>query len=100
MKQYFIKRILLAGGILFTVPATLLAQDKIKEKTKDVEQIIITRKGDNTEKTVIELQGDKVIVNGKNVNDLKDGNVTVRRKKVKDIEALVESRVRNGGDNF
>lgn len=101
MKQYFIKRILLAGSILFTVPATLLAQDKVKDKNKDVEQIIITRKGDDAEKTVIEIQGDKVIVNGKDVKDTKDGDVTVRRKKVKDIEALVESRVRNAEDfNF
>jgi serine protease Do len=101
MKQYFIKRILLAGSILFAVPATLLAQDKVKDKNKDVEQIIITRKGDDAKKTVIEIQGDKVIVNGKDVNDIKDGDVTVRRKKVKDIEALVESRIPNAEDfNF
>lgn len=91
MKQYFFNRILLAGTILFTAPVSLFAQEKAKDK--DVEQIIITRKGNNNEKTVIEIQGDKVKVNGKNVTDLKDGDVTVRRKKVKDIDALVESRV-------
>lgn len=103
MKQYFIRRILLAGAILFTTSASLLAQDaeKDKVKNKDVEQIIITRKGDASGKTVIEIQGDNVIVNGKNVKELKDEDVTVRRKKVKDIEALVEDRVRRVEDlNF
>jgi serine protease Do len=93
MKRFFIRRILLAGAILFTVPAALWAQNKKEEKVQDVEQIIITRKGDVDKKTVIEIQGDNVKVNGKNVNDIKDGDVTVRRKKVKDIEALVESKL-------
>jgi serine protease Do len=102
MKQYFFRRILLAGVILFTVQASLLAQDneKDKVKNKDVEQIIITRKGDGTEKTVIEIQGENVIVNGKNVKDIKDGDVTVRRKKVKDMEALVQGRLRNSQDRL
>ena len=32
MKRFFIRRILLAGAILFTVPAALWAQNKKEEK--------------------------------------------------------------------
>ncbi|MCU7551087.1 PDZ domain-containing protein [Chitinophagaceae bacterium LB-8] len=96
MKQFFTRRILLAGAILVSAPASLLAQDNTKDKVKntDVEQIIITRKGDDSKKTVIEIQGDKVMINGKNVNDIKDGEISVRLKKVKDMDALVEDKVR------
>ncbi len=99
MKRFFMRQIL--GAILFSVPVALFAQDnkgqenkEEKDKSKDIEQIIITRKGDTNEKTVIELRGEDVIVNGKNIKDIKDGDVTVRRKKVKDLEALVSSRLR------
>jgi serine protease Do len=73
-----------------TAPLTVLAQkddkDKVKEK-KEAEQIIITRKNSSDEKTVIEINGDKVTVNGKPVDE-KDGDVTVRRHKIKDTWTL------------
>ena len=98
MKQYFVKKMVIAGFVMLAVPASLWAQkekDK-EEKDKDkneVEQIIITRKGAADEKTVIEINGDKVKVNGKNVEDLKNEEVTVRRNKLRDVRALNRTRV-------
>jgi len=78
---------LFVGVALLTVPS-VFAQDKTdKEKDKkDVQQIIITRKGNVDGKTVIEINGDKVLVDGKEVKD-KDGDVTVRIHKIKDATA-------------
>lgn len=98
MKQV-IKKIfftILAAALL--TPVTLLAQKENKEKEvkekKEAEQIIITRKGKKDEKVVVEVIGDKVIVNGKELKeDDKDGDVTVRRHKIKDVLAF-------GGDDF
>ena len=68
---------------------------KTDEKDKkEGEQIIITRKGNKDDKVVVELNGDKVIVNGKELKDNDDeGDVTVHRRKIKDVWAF-------GGDEF
>ncbi len=91
MKQVIKKIPFLFLAIAVAAPASLLAQDEKKDK-KEAEQIIITRKGDKDEKIVIEVVGDKVTVNGKEVKD-KDGEVTVRRHKIKDVWAF-------GGNNL
>lgn len=82
MKQVIMKRLLIAGIALLTVPASVLAQkEKEKEdkekKEKDVQTIVITRTGDKNEKMVVEVNGDKITVNGKDVKDLKDVDVHV-----------------------
>lgn len=97
MKQVIRKFSFLVLTAAFVLPASLKAQDakdkEIKEK-KEAEQIIITRKGSKDQKVVIEVTGDKVIVNGKEVNDKdKDGDITVRRNKIKDVWAF-------GGDGL
>lgn len=94
MKQA-IKRfsfVILASAL--AAPAVSFAQDKEKEKSdkKESEQIIITRKGNNDEKMVIELNGDKVIVNGKPV-DKDNDEVRIHRAKIKDVYAY-------GGNGF
>ncbi|MFT3678524.1 MAG: PDZ domain-containing protein [Chitinophagaceae bacterium] len=80
---------LLALGVM--TPATLLAQQEGKDKDakgkKEAEQIIITRKGNSDGKLVIELNGDKVMVNGKEYDKNDDGDVTVLRNKIKDVWA-------------
>lgn len=80
---------ILAAALM--LPVSLLAQKEEKEKEekvkKEIEQIIITRKGNKDEKVIVEVNGDKVIVNGKELKDDKDGDVTVRRHKVKDAWA-------------
>jgi len=93
MKPLISKRLLIAGIALLTVPSALLAQDdkdkdKDKKEKNNVQQIIITRNGENQGKTVIEIDGDKVKVNGKDVKDNKD--VSVR------VNTLTGTRVRPG----
>ena len=88
MKPFVSKKIAVAALMLLAVPATLLAQDAKKESKEDVEQIIITRKGAADGKTVIEINGDKIIVNGKTVDSDHDGDVKVMRHKLRDVQAL------------
>ncbi len=87
--------IILATAIM--VPASLLAQKEEKEakEKKEAEQIIITRKGNKDEKVTVEVIGDKIIVNGKELKEDKDddGDITVRRHKIKDVWAF-------GGDGL
>jgi serine protease Do len=92
MKQSLIKLSALAIAVALLVPASMLAQEekdkvvkeeKVKdEKKKDGEQIIITRKGDKNEKIVVEIVGDKITVNGKPIEELKDGDFSVSRRKI------------------
>ena len=83
MKQVIMKRLLIAAIAVLTVPATLLAQKEKEEKDqkdkekKEMKQIIITRTGNTDEKMVIEVDGDKVKINGKDAKDVKDANVNV-----------------------
>lgn len=92
MKRLAVNFALAALLAVFSVPA--LAQDEkkvekeIKEKKKEVDQIVITRNTDSKEKTVIEINGDKITVNGKPIEDLKDGEVKVHRNKYKTLEGL------------
>jgi serine protease Do len=87
MKQLLVKQFAVAALALCAVPGTLLAQ-KEKEKTKEKterQQIIITRTGDKADKTVIEIEGDKVKVNGKDVADLKDVQVHVNNLRAPNV---------------
>ena len=88
----------------FLAPATLLAQkeDKVKDtkEKKEAEQIIITRKGTKNEKVVVEINGDKITVNGKPIEDLDDdGDVTVRRNRIRDVWAYADG-LRGGGNYY
>ena len=89
MKQLLVKNFAMAALALCAVPGTLLAQkEKEKEKTKEKterQQIVITRTGDKADKTVIEIEGDKVKVNGKDVADLKDVQVHVNNLRTPNV---------------
>lgn len=79
MKQSFRTRLLAAAFVLCVAPASLLAQ-KQPEKPKNrpgKQQIIITRTGDESGKTVIEIDGNKVKINGRDAADLSDVNVRI-----------------------
>ena len=84
------------AALLAAVAIPSFAQDEkakekdkeTKDKKKNVEQIVITRNSDDKEKTVIEINGDKITVNGKPIEDLKDGDVKVHRNKFKTLEGL------------
>ncbi len=92
MKQFIKKNFFTILVAILIAPASLMAQNEDKEKEakekKEAEQIIITRKGNRDEKIVVEVTGDKVIVNGKEVKNNKDGDVMVRRHKIKDVWAF------------
>jgi serine protease Do len=86
MRQIFLKRLLIAGMALLTVPSVVLAQkekDKTKDKSdkKEMQTIVITRDGNIDEKTVIEIDGEKVKINGKDAKDNKDVHVNVNTMK-------------------
>jgi len=84
MKQIISKKLWIAAIALFAVPASLLAQKEEKDKKdvkKQTEQIIITRSADDDAKTIIEIDGKNIKVNGKNIEDVKDGSVKVHRNK-------------------
>lgn len=79
MKQIFVKRLLIAGVALLTVPSVVLAQkekEKDKEEKKEMQTIVITRNSKD-EKTIIEIDGDKVKINGKDAKDEKNVRVNV-----------------------
>ena len=81
MKKYFIKGFVMAGIALVTVPA-FAQKEKEKDKSdKERQTIVINRSGDVNEKTVIEINGDKVTINGKDAKDNKDVSVNVHRFK-------------------
>ena len=70
MKRKFLTLSTVAIAALLIAPLAIHAQDeKDKEKDKSEkkggEQIIIIKKGDSNNKVVVEINGDKVTVNGK-----------------------------------
>lgn len=92
MKQVIKKLSFILLTAALTAPISLVAQDGKKDNDakdkNEAEQIIITRKGNKDEKVVVEVNGDKIIVNGKELKDDKDGDITVRRHKIKDVWAF------------
>lgn len=102
MKQIVRKPLLIILGAALMAPMSLLAQPGEKEKVKDKEKkdgevITIIRKGDKSEKVVVEINGDKVTVNGKPVEEFEGDNVTVKRGKLQDTWAFDDHIL---GQNF
>ena len=82
MKQDIKKGLLIAGIALLTVPSAFAQKEKEKikedkDKSEKMQTIVITRNGNVDEKTTIEIDGDKVKVNGKDAKDSKDVHVNV-----------------------
>ena len=107
MKQACRKLSVLLLAAAFVSP--VMAQEKgdkeksekdAKDKKDKVEEIVIVRKGDKTEKVVVEINGDKVTVNGKPIEDLKDGDISVQRHKVRDVWAYADGLKGAYGGNF
>lgn len=110
MKQNWRKISLLSIFVSLLTPASILAQkeDKDVKEKKEVEQIIITKKGEGKEKIVVEIDGDKVTINGKPVDEYKDkdGNVTIRRNNIRgdyygllDLARTPRANTWRGGDS-
>lgn len=69
---------LLTACIIATASFSQSSPDKMK--SEDTQQdIIIHKKGDKTEKTTIIIEGDKVTINGKPVDDYKGDDVSIRK---------------------
>jgi len=86
MKRLVFK--MLTGAFLASFSLPSFAQDEKKEENKEVQEIVITKKGDDKEKVTVEIIGDKVTINGKSVDDYKGDNVKVRTHKYKTLEGL------------
>jgi serine protease Do len=104
MKYFFSKPLLIVLGTALMLPVALLAQkdekdkekkDKDKEK-KEVQQVIITRNGDNDEKIVVEVNGDNVTVNGKPLIEYKGDNVIIRHNRKDDTWAFADGQNSRG----
>lgn len=104
MKNDFLKRLLFAAIALLTVPSVFAQKETEKEskdKTgkKEVQTIVITRNNNanKNEKVVVEVQGDKVTVNGKDVKEYKGGDVQVHSYSYPGAYRINGTR---SGDNF
>lgn len=92
MSMKSIKAGILMLNFAFVAPIVTMAQKEQSDTTakkKDVQQIIITNKG-VSDKVVVEIDGDKITVNGKPIDELKDkiNDLTVRVNKFKQLENL------------
>lgn len=76
------KKVLLL--IAAALPGILFAQEK--GSGKDVERIIITKKGASDGKINIVVDGENITVNGKPLKEDEKGNITVKRMKIKDLD--------------
>ncbi|HEX7755722.1 MAG TPA: PDZ domain-containing protein [Niabella sp.] len=77
MKSYYFLFALLLPGI---------GQAQSDNRNKEAEQIIITKKGTVDGKMNIVVDGDRVTVNGKPAYADKDADISVQRKKIKDLD--------------
>jgi len=105
MKRILPKLSVVALATLLIVPVAIHAQDekdkdKDKSDKKDNEQIIITRKGTDKGKVTVEIDGDKITVNGKPIEDLKDDDITVNRRKVKDGHTVMAYNTPGGSWSY
>ncbi|MFT3682540.1 MAG: PDZ domain-containing protein [Ferruginibacter sp.] len=82
------KKELIAAAILcFTaLPAALTAQDGKKEKdkvkNKETQEIVIRQEGNKEVKMKIEIDGDKITVNGKPMEEFKDDDISISKRKM------------------
>ena len=78
------KKIVFTAAIVCfaAIATTVTAQDDkvtIKEK-KNVQEIVIRKKGEKDTKIVVEIKGDNVTINGKPLSEYKDDEITINRR--------------------
>lgn len=97
MNKYWFKKTALITSFALLAPALLKAQDDKEDKgdkgdkqKRETQNIIVTTKGDHKEKITIEINGDKITVNGKPLEEFKDrnGDISVNVSKLKSVEGL------------
>ena len=110
MKKFAIRFTALAFAVALLAPASLLAQDEKNEKEKkekevkekkEVEQIVVTRTNKD-QKVIIEINGDKVTVNGKSIEELKNNadGISVNIHKLRSLDNLARVPGVSGSWNF
>lgn len=88
MKAYYLLLALL-------VPGLGIAQSS--NQNNEAEQIIITKKGAAGDKMNIIVDGDKITINGQPVDDSKNAPITVKRRKIKDMDVFNDDvQIRRG----
>jgi serine protease Do len=91
MKQLFLMAVLM--GVTFISSAQVDEKPINKEKIvvegvpvqpgkQKSQEIIIRKKGDKDTKISVEINGDKVMVNGKPLSEFKDGDVTIHNRNI------------------
>jgi serine protease Do len=99
MKQLISKLSAALIAAMLFVPAVQAQDEKKEEKekaSKDIEHITITKTGDSKEKVTVVIDGDKITVNGKPIEELKDGDITVHKSKYKNGDFLLRSKAPSG----
>ncbi len=85
------KKLLLIAAVLgFTTWSyTALAQDEKGDKglkgdkdKKESQEIIISKKGSKDSKIIVEINGDKVTINGKPLSEFKDDEITINKRNI------------------
>jgi serine protease Do len=83
MKKYFLKAAGLAM-LALTLNASSFAQDESpKEKSdkhEEHEEIIISKKGDKDVKMTVEIKDGKILINGKQVDEFDDDNISIHKR--------------------
>ncbi|OQY93444.1 MAG: hypothetical protein B6D37_11560 [Sphingobacteriales bacterium UTBCD1] len=91
-----------AIGFAMLAPVSVMAQKENNQEQKnarnnsETEVITITRKGDKDQKTTVEISGDKITVNGKPIEDMKGGDITVRRNIIRNYRGNPDNRRGDG----
>ncbi|MEO5649921.1 MAG: PDZ domain-containing protein [Ginsengibacter sp.] len=94
MKKIFLSGMVALGGLLLSATGFSQTEEKPIQKS---EEIIIRADGDNTTKTIVEIDTNNITVNGKPLADYK-GNVKIIRRKF--MKGNSEDFMRSPGINF
>jgi serine protease Do len=105
------KRITIAMLFVAALPFGVLAQDekteqpeqrerKERPEKKETSELIIRQDGDKEIKLKVEIDGDKVTVNGKPLSEFKDDNVSINKRKmtITDGDHIMSLDFNNGND--
>ncbi len=100
MKQYIFKGMAVAAIAFISVPALAQKEKSKKEEKekKEMQTIVITREGNIDEKTTIEINGEKVLINGKEPSKNENVNVNVHKFKTGDHGLSLSGLNRMGGN--
>lgn len=72
----------LLSGFGYTAIAQEENNRKEEKDTKETEEIIIRKKGEKDANINIQIQGDKVLINGKPLIEFKDDAITINKRKI------------------